>query len=119
MVSKSWQLNIAFQKCSVISFGHCSANTCYSLGDVLLKKEFTIFVTWVFIYHLTLNPVYIAHLLLQRLSKGALFYLKVFSSTIYQVFISYVVEYNTIVQNPWLIHDTLNVLRELSVFSPE
>ena len=29
--SQSWQLNIAYQKCSVISFGHNSANNSYSL----------------------------------------------------------------------------------------
>ena len=32
--SQSWQLNIAFQKCSVIYFGHNSANNSYSLGGV-------------------------------------------------------------------------------------
>ena len=30
--SQTWQLNIAFQKCSVISFGHNSASHSYSLG---------------------------------------------------------------------------------------
>ena len=35
MWSETWQLNIAFQKCSVISFGHKSASNSYSLGGVL------------------------------------------------------------------------------------
>ena len=40
--SQSWQLNIAFQKCSVISFGHNSANNSYSLGGVLLNRVYDI-----------------------------------------------------------------------------
>ena len=40
--SQSWQLNIAFQKCSVISFGHTSANNSYSLSGVLLNRVYDI-----------------------------------------------------------------------------
>ena len=40
--SKSWQLNIAFQKCSVISFGHNSANNSYSLRGALLNRVYDI-----------------------------------------------------------------------------
>ena len=41
MWTETWQLSIAFQKCSVISFGHKSASNSYFLGGVLLN----IFVT--------------------------------------------------------------------------
>ena len=42
MWTETWQLNIAFQKCSVISFGHNSASNSYSLGGVLLNRVFDI-----------------------------------------------------------------------------
>ena len=35
-------LNIAFQKCSVLSFGHNSASNSYSLGGILLNRVFDI-----------------------------------------------------------------------------
>ena len=41
MVSKL-ALNIAFQKCSVTSFGHTSANNSYSLSGVLLNRVYDI-----------------------------------------------------------------------------
>ena len=42
MWTETWQLNIAFQKCNVISFGHNSASNSYSLGGVLLNRVFDI-----------------------------------------------------------------------------
>ena len=42
MWTETWQLNIAFQKCSVISFGHNSARNSYSLDGVLLNRVFDI-----------------------------------------------------------------------------
>ena len=93
-----------------------------------LLLESTIFVTWVFISHLILNPAYIVHLLLQRLFKFALFCLNVFTcltdisilcrvftcltdiSILCWVFIP-ILEYNTSVWNSWLIHDTQCVER--------
>ena len=42
MWTETWQLNTAFQKCSVISFGNNSASNSYSLGGVLLNRVFDI-----------------------------------------------------------------------------
>ena len=93
MWSEMWQLNIAFQKCSVISFGHNSASNFYSLGGVLLNTVFYICDLGVHItsdFKPSLHCAPIAAKAFQRcflLLKG-LQTLNI--STLCQVFISYV-----------------------------
>ena len=108
MWTETWQLNIAFQKCSVKSFGH---NNPYFLGSVLLNRVFDICDLGVYItsdFKPSLHCASIAAKTFQRCSlllKG-LQMLNI--STLCQVFISYVrsiLEYNTPVWNPWLIQD--------------
>ena len=67
MWSQSWQPNIDFQKCSVLSFGHNSANNPYSSGGALLNRVYDICDIGV---HPTLNSsLHCASII----SKGVLF----------------------------------------------
>ena len=102
---------IAFQKCSVISFGHNSASNSYSLGGVLINTVFDISDLGVHIasdFKPSLHCASIAAKAFLRcflLLKG-LQTLNI--TTLCQVFISYVrpiLEYNTPVWNPWFIQD--------------
>ena len=123
MWSETWHLNIAFQKYSVISFGHNSASNSYSLGGVLLNRVFDICDLGVHItsdFKPSFHCASIAAKAFQRCSlllKG-LQTLKI--STLCQVFISYVrpiLEYNTPVWNPWLIQDIKCVERVQRFFT--
>ena len=123
MWTETWQLNIAFQKCSVISFGHNSASNSYSLGGVLLNRVFYICDLGVHItsdFKPSLHCSSIAAKAFQRCSlllKG-LQMLNI--STLCRVFISYVrpiLEYNTPVWKPWLIQDTKCVERVQRFFT--
>ena len=121
MWSETWQLNIAFQKCSVISFGHNSASNSYSLGGVLLNTVFDICDLGVHItsdYKPSLHCASIAEKAFQRCSLLLKGLQTLNISMLCQVFISYVrpiLEYNTPVWNPWLIQD----IKWLNAFSPE
>ena len=103
-----WQLNIAFQKCSVISFGHNSASNTYSLGGVLLNWVFDICDLGVITsdFKPSLHCSSIAAKAFQRCLLKGLQTLNI--SKLCPVFISHVtliLEYNTPVWNPWLIQD--------------
>ena len=102
----------AFQKCSVISFGHNSASNSYSLGGgVLLNRVFDICDLGVHItsdFKPSLHCSSIAAKAFQRCSLLLKGLQTLNISTLCRVFISYVrpiLEYNTPVWNPWLIQD--------------
>ena len=119
---QSWQLNIAFQKCSVISFGHNSANNFYSLGGVLLSRVYHICdlgvpITSDFKSSLHCASIAKAFQRCSLLLKG-LHTLDI--STLCQVYISYVrpiLEYNSPVWNPWLLQDIRCVERVQHYFN--
>jgi len=121
--SETWQLNIAFQKCSVISFGHNSANNSYSLGDVLLNRVFDICDLGVHItsdFKPSLHCASIAAKAFQRCSLLLKGLQTLNISTLCRVFISYVrplLEYNTPVWNPWLVQDIKCVERVQRFFT--
>ena len=111
MWTETWQLNIAIQKCSVISFRHNSASNSYSLGGVLLKRVFDICDLGVHItsdFKPSLHCSSIAAKAFQRCSLLLKGLQTLNISTLCRVFISYVrplLENNTPVWNPWLIQD--------------
>ena len=121
--SQTWQLNIAFQKCSVISFGHNSASHSYSLGGVLLNRVFDIRDLGVHItsdFKPSLHCAYIAAKAFQRCSLllKALRTLNI--SALCRVFHSYVrpiLEYNAPVWNPWLVKDIKTLERVQRYFT--
>ena len=121
--SQTWQLNIAFQKCSVISFGHNSASNSYSLGGVLLNRVFDICDLGVHItsdFKPSLHCSSIAAKAFQRCSLLLKGLQTLNISTLCRVFISYVrpiLEYNTPVWNPWLIQDIKCVERVQRFFT--
>ena len=123
MWTETWKLNIAFQKCSVISFGHNSASNSYSLGGVLLNRVFDICDLGVHItsdFKPSLHCASIAAKAFQRLSLLLKGLQTLNISTLCQVFISYVrpiLEYNTPVWNPWLIQDIKCVERVQRFFT--
>ena len=123
MWSETWQLNIAFQKCSVISFGHNSASNSYSLGGVLLNRVFDICDLGVHItsdFKPSLHCASIAAKAFQRCSLLLKGLQTLNISTLCQVFTSYVrpiLEYNTLVWNPWLIQDIKCVERVQRFFT--
>ena len=91
----------AFQKCSVISFGHNSASNSYSLGGVLLNRVFDICDLGVHItsdFKPSLHCSSIAAKAFQRCSLLLKGLQTLNISTLCRVFISYVrpiLEYNT------------------------
>ena len=119
---QSWQLNIAFQKCSVISFGHNSANNFYSLGGVLLSRVYHICDLGVHItsdFKSSLHCASIAKAF-QRCSLPLKGRHTLDISTLCQVYISYVRpirEYNSPVWNPWLLQDIRCVERVQHFFN--
>ena len=116
-------INIDFQKCSVISFGHNSASNSYFLGGVLLNRVFDICDFGVHItsdFKPSLHCASIAAKAFQRCSLLLKGLQTLNISTLCRVFISYVrpiLEYNTPVWNPWLIQDIKCVERVQRFFT--
>ena len=112
----------AFQKCSVISFGHNSANNSYSLGGVLLNRVYDLGVHITSDFKSSLHCASIAAKAFQRCSlllKG-LHTLDI--STLCRVYIYPMSDqfWNIILQCG--IHGyykTLDVLKGFSTFSPD
>ena len=122
--SQSWQLNIAFQKGSVISFGYNSANNSYSLGGVLLNRVYDICDLGVHITSDFKSSLHCASIAAKAF-QSVLFCLRVFILLISLHFVEYTYPmsdqfWNIILQCG--IHGyykTLDVLKGFSAFSPE